>query len=87
MSVLCQQTPNPNALKFILPQRHFAQPLSFASVEQAAEHPLARTLFALGGIYNVFMVQDFITVNKLPHADWGALKTPIQSIIAEHFGL
>ncbi|MCB9160532.1 MAG: NifU N-terminal domain-containing protein [Caldilineaceae bacterium] len=27
---------------------------------------MARALFALGQVYNVFMVQDFVTVNKYP---------------------
>ena len=87
MVIQSQQTPNPNALKFMLPQKYFEQPLSFSSAEKAADHPLAHRLFALGDVYNVFMVQDFITVNKMPDADWDALTTLIQSIIAEHFGL
>jgi hypothetical protein len=80
-----QKTPNPNALKFILPDKKFAQPLNFANAEVAAAHPLAAQLFALGNIYNVFMVQDFITVNKLPSVPWSPLETEIQTVIARFF--
>ena len=80
-----QKTPNPNALKFILPEKKFPQPLSFASAELAATHPLAAALFALGDVYNVFMVQDFITVNKLPAVPWAGLETAILEVIAQYF--
>lgn len=87
MSVQIQPTPNPHARKFVLPRKQFAQPLSFASAEAAAAHDLAAQLFALGVIYNVFMVQDFITVNKLPAATWAGLEEQIQTIIAAYFNL
>ena len=84
MPVQVQQTPNPNAMKFTLPERIFPEPLSFASDDAAAAHPLAAEIFALGGVYNVFMVQDFVTVNKLPDVDWEALTAPVQACIEEY---
>lgn len=86
MQVTIQATPNPNAMKFVLPARHFAAPLSFDSEAAAASHPLAAQLFALGDVYNVFMVQDFITVNKYPDADWDPLQAEIQTTIEHFFG-
>lgn len=84
MPIQVQKTPNPNALKFILPKPHFAQPLNFSSAEAAAAHPLARQLFALGNIYNVFLVQDFVTVNKLPNVPWAMLETAIQAVLEQY---
>lgn len=81
MSVQAKPTPNPNAMKFVLPARIFPKPLSFASTQEAARHPLATAIFALGGVYNVFMVQDFVTVNKLPDVAWETLLEPIQECI------
>lgn len=83
MSVQPKPTPNPNAMKFTLSLRAFPKPLSFASREAAAQHPLATALFALGGVYNVFMVQDFVTVNKLPDVAWDELLEPIQECIED----
>ena len=85
MQLKVQKTPNPNALKFVLPAKKFGQPLNFSSVEAATAHPLAAQLFALGTIYNVFMVQDFITINKLPHVPWMELEAAIQTLIVEYF--
>ncbi|MBW7881246.1 MAG: NifU N-terminal domain-containing protein [Caldilineaceae bacterium] len=84
MSIQAQQTPNPNARKFILPAAYFTKALSFPSVEAAAAHPLAAAIFALDGVYNVFMVQDFVTVNKRPDVDWAALEATIQQAIERY---
>ena len=81
MSVIVQPTPNPNAMKFVLSSTRFVQPLSFASAAAAATHPLAAQLFAVGGIYNVFMAQDFVTVNKVPQVDWAGLIRQLQPMI------
>jgi hypothetical protein len=70
-------------MKFVLAGRRFAHPLSFASAEAAASDPLAARLFALGGIYNVFMVQDFVTVNKLPEVAWDDLVPQVQRILED----
>ena len=86
-SVKIQATPNPNARKFVLPAKQFDRPLNFSSPEAAAAHPLARQLFSLGAVYNVFLAQDFVTVNKLPDSSWEILETEIQAIIARYFNL
>lgn len=83
-----QKTPNPNALKFILPEKKFDKPLNYSEPNSEDPlHPLAEKLFALEAIYNVFMVQDFVTVNKIPAADWEPLESQIEQIICAHFGL
>ena len=83
MSITRQQTPNPNALKFVLPEKMLAQSINFPSVESAASNELANKLFALGNVYNVFMAQDFVTVNKFPNAEWEPLASQIELIIQE----
>lgn len=82
-SIQVSPTPNPNAKKFILPEQRFAQAQNFSSPEAAAIHPLAARLFALGDIYNVFLAQDFVTVNKLPAADWAELEERIKATIVD----
>ena len=85
MFVHAQSTPNPNALKFVVAGAHFAEPLSFPSAAAAATNPLAAQLFALDGVYNVFMVQDFVTVNKRPDITWDSLAPLISQIIEDRF--
>jgi hypothetical protein len=42
-------------------------------------------LLALEAVYNVFMVQDFVTVNKRPDAPWEGLEAEIVRIVAAYF--
>jgi Fe-S cluster biogenesis protein NfuA len=69
-----EETPNPNAVKFIL-----KEPVSngtahqFASAEAAQDDPLAKSLFEVGGIVSVFYMDKMITVEKEEFGDWDEL--------------
>ena len=82
MSIAPHATPNPNARKFVLPERRFAEPHNFSSAAQAYADPLATRLFALAGVYNVFFAQDFVTINKRPDIPWEPLETQVISLLA-----
>src|SRR5690606_30086494 len=78
-----QQTPNPNARKFALADHRFAESRNFGSAESAAVDPVAARLFALPGVYNVLMAQDFVTVNKRPEVAWEPLEAAVIAVLAE----
>ena len=84
MPVQVHQTPNPNARKYILPGRRFGAPLNASRPEEAAAHPLARALLALDGVYNVFLAQDFVTVNKVPALGWDDLEPRVVATIVSY---
>jgi Fe-S cluster biogenesis protein NfuA len=79
-----QETPNPNAVKFIL-----REPVTsgvarqFGSSEQAQTDELARSLFNIGEVASVFYMDNMITVEKDDAADWDellpALAVPIRA--------
>ena len=79
-----QETPNPNAVKFIL-----REPVTngvgrqFASNDQADSDPLAKSLFDIGNVVSVFYMDNMITVEKEDSADWDellpTLAVPIRS--------
>ncbi len=83
MSIQIQPTPNPNAHKYTAVGLHFTGPLNASTAEEAAAHPLAARLFALENVYNVFLVQDFVTVNKVAEAAWEEVDGNVQTIIEE----
>ena len=66
-----QETPNPNAVKFILkePVSHGTSH-SFDSVEKAADDKLAKSLYEVGDVVSVFYMDKMITVEKTDEADW-----------------
>ena len=69
-----EDTPNPNAVKFIL-----WEPLtwgithSYENAEQAQGDPLARALFDFEHVSNVFYVDKWLTVTQDGEADWPEL--------------
>jgi hypothetical protein len=77
-----QQTPNPNALKFVLNQTVSDQPTSFFNAEAARDHPLASKLFGVGGVSSLLLLGDFITVNKTPEASWASIKRGVRDVLA-----
>lgn len=69
-----EETPNPNAVKFILKEPVTAGTTrSFHSAEEAAGDPLAGPLFAVGEVSSVFYMDRMITVEKSDEADWDDL--------------
>jgi hypothetical protein len=85
MPVRVQETPNPNAHKYVLAEKHFEQSLNFSSEETASGNRLASDLYTLNGVYNVFMAQDFVTINKLPDADWATLDAAVITVLNGYF--
>jgi NFU1 iron-sulfur cluster scaffold homolog, mitochondrial len=69
-----QETPNPNAVKFIL-----REPVSngiahsFSSRSEAEDDPLAKALFEVGHVVSVFYMDQMITVEKDEEGDWDEL--------------
>lgn len=87
VSVDVQPTPNPNALKFTLSVKVLEQgSKSYTSKEAAAESPLAQHIFELGGVTSVFMLGNFVTVNKEPSASWSDLVPQIVEILEAELG-
>lgn len=78
-----QETPNPNALKFILDRPCTDQTLSFLQPEQGAGHPVAERLFAINGIASLMLLGDFITVNKTAGESWNRIKPAVAAALAE----
>jgi Fe-S cluster biogenesis protein NfuA len=69
-----EETPNPNAVKFILKEPVTSgAPRSFQSVVQASGDKLAQSLFDIGNVESVFYMDRMITVEKDDEIDWDEL--------------
>jgi Fe-S cluster biogenesis protein NfuA len=69
-----QETPNPNAVKFILrePVSHGTSH-SFKKAEDAEDNPLAKSLFEVGNVASVFYMDKMVTVEKTDETEWDDL--------------
>jgi hypothetical protein len=86
LTVEVQPTPNINALKFVVNRRlSEGKSQTFRSIEEAGAHPLASRLFAIPGVVQVFLLNDFVTVTRNPAAGWDAIVHSAEAAIREHF--
>src|ERR1044071_10461663 len=79
-----EETPNPNAVKFIC-----REPVSngvakqYGSADQAVNDPFATSLFDVGHVVSVFYMDRMITIEKDDEGDWDellpALAVPIRA--------
>ena len=83
MPVTISGTPNPNALKFSVGV-DVGGPKTFAA-GQDTDDEMASQLLALEGVTSIFMTSDFVTLSKMPDADWDAIAGPAQAIIGSYF--
>ena len=79
-----EETPNPNAVKFILREAVSNGTMhQYGSAEQAENDPLAKSLFDVGHVVSVFYMDRMITVEKDDEGDWDdllpALAVPIRA--------
>ncbi|MGB7201913.1 MAG: NifU family protein [Pyrinomonadaceae bacterium] len=66
-----QETPNPNAVKFILRDPvSYGTSHSFKSAEAGEGDKLAKSLFDVGNVVSVFYMDKMITVEKTDDAEW-----------------
>lgn len=88
-----EYTPNPNAVKFILAESltPLGSHAEFHDAGEAANVPLARTLFDVEHVISVYWTDRWLTVTQDGEADWHALlrevATPIRDASREDASL
>src|SRR4029079_180648 len=79
-----EETPNPNAVKFILREAvSNGVARQYGAADLAENDPLAKSLFDIGHVVSVFYMDRMITVEKDDEGDWDellpALAVPIRA--------
>jgi len=82
-----EETPNPNAVKFILREPvSYGVAKSYGSAAEAESDPLAKSLFDVGHVVSVFYMDQMITVEKDEEGNWDdllpTLAVPIRAAAA-----
>ena len=86
MFIQTESTPNPATLKFLPGQNVLEMGTAdFPSPEAAENAPLAKRVFAAGGVTGVFFGTDFVTVTKAEDVEWDHIKPGILGAIMEHY--
>lgn len=80
--VRTKETPNPDALQFVINAEILGNGnKSYSSAKQCDGDPMAEALFDIGGVSNVYVMQNFITVTKSEEGEWNLLKDRVWKAI------
>ncbi len=83
--IFIQPTPNPNALKFILPNPvKLTGNSTYLSPMQCGENKLALEIFSIRGVDQVHFFDCSITVTKFSFEDWENVEKNISETIEKH---
>ncbi|MFQ5451716.1 MAG: NifU N-terminal domain-containing protein [Nitrospinaceae bacterium] len=86
VEVTVSTTPNENAMKYTLNRNAIDSGYkTYKNPQEAEESPVAKALFAIEGVDQVFLMADFVTVTKNPGANWAALEEPILQAIKSSY--
>lgn len=82
VTITVERTPNPNALKFTANrQLSAAGARTVASKDEAFGLPLAAALLDVPGVRSLFFLRDFVTVTRVPEADWETITPAVTDTI------
>ncbi len=82
--VVAHPTPNPQAYKFTIEGKSFPKAITLGGAEAAKGTPFA-PLFAIPGVASVFATANFVTITKVPAADWPAIIDAAKRALAQGF--
>lgn len=83
--IMIQGTPNPNALKFVVnaPVKNSGN-VTYRNAEDCHKNPLARKIFSIAHISEVYFFDNYITVTQDGNADWDTIEEQIKTVILEN---
>lgn len=84
LEITVQGTPNPNAAKFMLNRIVAAQGKTYRVME-SAETEWAKQLLGIAGVTQVFALNNFISINKAPEADWNTIGPQVEQVLRRVF--
>ena len=86
MFIQCSKTPNPNTRKFIITDIKIAtKTVFYDKQDDYSNSPLANVLFTIEHIKSILFGNDFISITKAAHKEWGLLKQEVTGILVDFF--
>jgi Fe-S cluster biogenesis protein NfuA len=79
-----RETPNPNALQFVLNAQVIRGNKAYNSAVDCQGDSLGEALFDAAGVVGVYITENFVTVTKDDFTPWLKLKDPVWKLIDTH---
>ncbi|GGD46145.1 NifU family protein [Muriicola marianensis] len=84
VTLYAEVTPNPAVMKFVANKKLVPASFEFKNIDEAKDSELARALFHLPFVKEVFMDENYISVTKFEMADWNEITMELREMIRNH---
>ncbi|MGX1025251.1 NifU family protein [Psychroflexus sp. MBR-150] len=84
VTVYAESTPNPHVMKFVANKKLVLKPLEFKSIDDTSEVELAQKLFHFPFVKEVYMDENFISVQKYDMAEWDDITMELREFIRSY---
>lgn len=84
ITVYAEVTPNPAVMKFVSNKKIVPSTYEFKNIDEAKDSPLAKELFHLPFVKEVFMDENYVSVTKYDVADWEEINMQLREFIRDY---
>jgi len=84
VTVYAESTPNPNVMKFVANKKLVLQPMEFKSIDDTADVELVQKLFHFPFVKEVYMDENFISIQKYDMAEWDDITMELREFIRKY---
>lgn len=85
VSIYTEMTPNPETMKFVANKLLYpGKSVDYAEQSEADSSPLAQELFTFPYVKGVFIASNFVTLTKVPTAEWVEIIPTIRMFLKEY---
>lgn len=84
VEVYAESTPNPNVQKFVTNRLLSNQNIELSEASQATDVPLALELFEFPFVKEVFISDNYVSIQKTPDLEWFEINNSIRDFLKEY---
>ncbi|WP_430613992.1 NifU family protein [Flavobacterium sp. JP2137] len=81
ITIYGETTPNPSVLKFVANKMLTKKAVEFKNIDETASSPLAKALFQLAFIKEIFIDENYISITKYDTYDWHEITLEVRTFI------
>ncbi len=83
VTVYAESTPNPAVLKFVANKKLVLQAAEFKNIDDAKNAPLAQKLFHFPFVKEIFMDENYVSIQKYDIAEWDDITLELREFITK----
>lgn len=84
VTVYAETTPNPSVMKFVANKKLVIAAAEFKNIDATANAPLARALFNFPFVKEIFIDENYISINKYDIANWEEITMQLREFITKY---